>query len=106
MDALDTFDGFDYLGDMEGLIMGVRVLDNRMLLIILTVWSDSLYAMDIFGSFLPIENFVRLDGWYGTLDGLDQVVARRCRLFWLTNRALVYEPKEGGRGGELRGLSL
>jgi hypothetical protein len=24
---------------------------------------------------------------------------------WLTNSALVYEPKCGGRGGELRGLS-
>jgi hypothetical protein len=34
------------------------------------------------------------------------VTMRRCRLFWLTNSVLVYEPKCGGRGrGELRGLS-
>jgi SLIT-ROBO Rho GTPase activating protein len=30
-------------------------------------------------------------------------VTKRCRLSWLTNSALVYEPKCGG--GELRGLS-
>jgi hypothetical protein len=24
---------------------------------------------------------------------------KRCRLYWLTNSALVYEPKCGGRGG-------
>ncbi len=29
---------------------------------------------------------------------------QRCRLSWLTNVALVYEPKCGGRGVELRGL--
>jgi len=33
-----------------------------------------------------------------------QGVTKRCRLSWLTNSALVYEPKCGG-GGELRGLS-
>ncbi len=33
-----------------------------------------------------------------------QGVTRRCRLSWLTNGAIVYEPKFGG-GGELRGLS-
>ncbi len=32
-------------------------------------------------------------------------VIKRCRLSWLTNRALVYEPKAGGGGGGLRGLS-
>ncbi len=28
-----------------------------------------------------------------------QVVTKTCRLSWLTNSALVYEPKCGGRGG-------
>jgi hypothetical protein len=28
-----------------------------------------------------------------------QGVKNICRLFWLTNSALVYEPKCGGRGG-------
>jgi hypothetical protein len=28
-----------------------------------------------------------------------QGVTKRCRLFWLTNSALVYEPKCGGWGG-------
>ncbi len=28
-----------------------------------------------------------------------QGVTKRCRLSWLTNNALVYEPKCGGRGG-------
>jgi len=32
-----------------------------------------------------------------------QGVTKRCRLSWLTNSALIYEPKCGGRG-ELRGL--
>ncbi len=31
--------------------------------------------------------------------GLKQVVTKRCRLSWLTNGALVYEPKCGGMGG-------
>ncbi len=29
----------------------------------------------------------------------DQGVTKRCRLSWLTNSALVYEPKCGGRRG-------
>ncbi len=29
----------------------------------------------------------------------------RCRLSWLTNSVLVYEPKREGRGGEVRGFS-
>jgi hypothetical protein len=29
----------------------------------------------------------------------EQMVTKRCRLAWLTNSALVYEPKCGGRGG-------
>ncbi len=33
-----------------------------------------------------------------------QGLTKRCRLSWLTNSALVYEPKCGG-GGELRGIS-
>jgi hypothetical protein len=32
-------------------------------------------------------------------------VTKRCRLSWLTNSALVYEPKLGEGGGGLRGLS-
>jgi hypothetical protein len=32
-------------------------------------------------------------------------VTKRCRLSWLTNSDLVYEPKCGGRGEGLRGLS-
>jgi hypothetical protein len=32
-------------------------------------------------------------------DSSDQGVTKRCRLSWLTNSALVYEPKCGGRGG-------
>ncbi len=36
--------------------------------------------------------------------GLKQGVTKRCRLFWLSNSALVYEPKcEGGGGGFLVG---
>jgi hypothetical protein len=37
-----------------------------------------------------------------------QVVTKRCRLYWVTISALVYEDKcrgRGGGGGELRGLS-
>jgi hypothetical protein len=35
-----------------------------------------------------------------------QGIAKRCRLSWLTNSALVYEPKNAwGGGGELQGLS-
>ncbi len=38
-----------------------------------------------------------------TLDeGAEQGVTKRCRLSWLTNSALVYEPKCGG-GGEVAG---
>jgi hypothetical protein len=29
----------------------------------------------------------------------EQGVTKRCRLSWLTNSALVYRPKCGGRGG-------
>jgi hypothetical protein len=29
----------------------------------------------------------------------NQGVTKRCRLYWLTNSALVYEPKCGGGGG-------
>jgi hypothetical protein len=34
-----------------------------------------------------------------------QGVTQRCRLSWLTNRALVYEPKCGG-GGEYTGAHI
>jgi hypothetical protein len=34
-----------------------------------------------------------------------QGVTKRCRLSWMTNSALVYEPKGRGRGGVWRGLS-
>jgi hypothetical protein len=39
--------------------------------------------------------------------GCSQGVTKRCRLSWLTNSALVYDPKclERRGGGELRGLS-
>jgi hypothetical protein len=37
-------------------------------------------------------------------DGSYQGVTKRCRLSWLTNSALLYNPKCGGRG-ELRDLS-
>ncbi len=40
-----------------------------------------------------------------TIKGSVQGVTKRCRLFWLDNSALVYEPKCGGSEGELRGLS-
>ncbi len=33
------------------------------------------------------------------IDGVKQGVTKRCRLSWLTNSALVYEPKCGGEGG-------
>ena len=36
---------------------------------------------------------------YNALVGEEQGVTKRCRLSWLTNSALVYEPKCGGRGG-------
>ncbi len=40
-------------------------------------------------------------------EGCCQGVTKRCRLSWLTNCTLVYEPKCWGRGGgELRGLTL
>jgi hypothetical protein len=35
----------------------------------------------------------------------NQGVTKGCRLSWLTNSALVYEPPNAGGGGELRGLS-
>jgi hypothetical protein len=44
--------------------------------------------------------FVSCNWW---IDVTKQGVTKRCRLSWLTNSALVYEPKCGGRG-ELRGL--
>jgi hypothetical protein len=34
-----------------------------------------------------------------------QAVTKSCRLSWLTNSALVYEPKSVGEGGKLLGLS-
>ncbi len=34
-----------------------------------------------------------------------QGATKRCRLSWLTNSALIYEPKCGGGGGELRVLT-
>jgi hypothetical protein len=37
-------------------------------------------------------------GGGGGLEGVVQGVTKRCRLSWLTNRALVYEPKCVGRG--------
>jgi hypothetical protein len=33
------------------------------------------------------------------IDHAAQWVIKKCRLPWLTNSALVYEPKCGGRGG-------
>ncbi len=33
----------------------------------------------------------------------EQGVTKRCRLSWLTNSALVYEPKCGGGGGGVAG---
>jgi hypothetical protein len=38
------------------------------------------------------------------LESKQQVVTKRCRLSWLTNSTLVYEPQKAGWGG-LRGLS-
>jgi hypothetical protein len=35
--------------------------------------------------------------------GKDHGVTKRCRLSWLTNSALVYEPKCGGRGWGVAG---
>ncbi len=40
-----------------------------------------------------------------TLHSLSQGTRNRCRLSWLTNSTLVYEPKGGGRGGEGCGVS-
>ncbi len=37
--------------------------------------------------------------------GIVQGVTKRCRLSWLTNSALVYESKCGGRGGGGCGVS-
>ncbi len=37
---------------------------------------------------------------------LCQGVTKRCRLSWLTNSALVYEPKCGGKGGGVAGSPL
>ncbi len=48
------------------------------------------------------EKNTRAPLFYNVL--LYQMVTKRCRLSWLTNSALVYEPKCRGRG-ELRGLS-
>ncbi len=42
------------------------------------------------------------------VEGYEQGVTKRRRLSWLTNSALVYEPKcggIGGGGGDLRGFS-
>jgi hypothetical protein len=39
-----------------------------------------------------------------SLVGKIQGITTRCRLSWLADSALVYEPKWGG-GGELQGLS-
>ncbi len=37
--------------------------------------------------------------------GISQGLTKRCRLYLLTNSALVFEPEWGEGGGELRGLS-
>jgi hypothetical protein len=43
---------------------------------------------------------------YSFLKNIIHGVTKRCRLSWLNNSALVYEPNGGGTGeGELRGLS-
>ena len=42
----------------------------------------------------------------GNIQGQLQGVTKRCRLSWLTNSALVYEPKCGGRGGVAGSESL
>jgi hypothetical protein len=39
---------------------------------------------------------------YSVVLGQTQQVTKRCRLYWLTNSALVYEPKCGGMGGGVR----
>jgi hypothetical protein len=47
---------------------------------------------------------ISLDSAFKGLKGFKQGVTKRYSLSYLTNSALVYEPKCGGRG-ELRGLS-
>ncbi len=49
---------------------------------------------------LVVSNQTDMDKTKGTWN---KGVTKRCRLPWLTNSALVYEPKCGGGG--LRGLS-
>jgi hypothetical protein len=48
------------------------------------------------------SGFNRYDSQHRNNKGSETGVTKRCRLSWLTNSALVYEPKCGGRG-ELRG---
>ncbi len=59
-------------------------------------WSVKLYHL------LSIVHW--FDAWKSP-KYIKQGVTKRCRLSWLTNSALVYEPKCGGKGGGLRVLS-
>jgi hypothetical protein len=64
--------------------------------------NDLSYAIDfspLLPPFLNGEGNFYLYIW----ESEQQRVTKRCRLSWLTNSALVYEPKCGG--GVLRGLS-
>jgi hypothetical protein len=72
--------------------------DDRWLL-----YNDISYLFYVLCASLGLD--VQLWSWSLETIRHHQGVTRRCRLSWLTNSALIYEPKCGGRGGELRGLS-
>jgi hypothetical protein len=42
---------------------------------------------------------------YCKIEPYEHGVKQRCRLYWLTSSALVYEPKWGGGGTLQQGLS-
>jgi hypothetical protein len=47
---------------------------------------------------LPTSILFQHEDFVNFIHILSQGVTERCRLSWLTNSVLVYEPKSGGRG--------
>ncbi len=89
---------------------GSRHRDHSWTLLMLIRGSEIL-SFTLCGTvYFAVRQFPRLLDpccWKLTEDdqGFCAGVTKRCRLSWLTNSALVYEPKCGGSEGELRGLS-
>jgi hypothetical protein len=68
------------------------------------VWREGVLIKEFPPEAYTIKNiddafaFLKTDDGQKRLELLKQGVTKRCRLFWLTNSALVYESKCGRRG--------